>query len=72
MRQRPHFRFEDLDIWQLSKDMAVGFHKLSEQLETHRYYRYAEQLRAAALSVPNNIAEGSASSPLPLTRALHV
>ena len=24
-------------------------------------YRYAEQLRAAGLSVPNNIAEGSAS-----------
>ncbi len=58
---RPHFRFEDLDIWQLSKEMAVKFHMLSEQLERKRYYRYAEQLRAAGLSVPNNIAEGSAS-----------
>jgi len=58
---RPHFRFEDLEIWQLSKAMAVKFHKLSEQLDKQRYYRYAEQLRAAGLSVPNNIAEGSAS-----------
>ena len=61
MRDRPHFRFEDLEIWQLSKDMAVKFHRLSGTLEEKRYYRYAEQLRAAGLSVPNNIAEGSAS-----------
>ncbi len=30
-------------------------------MEQHKYYRYAEQLRAAGLSVSNNIAEGSAS-----------
>jgi four helix bundle protein len=58
---RPHFRFEDLDIWQLAKVMAVAFHKLADRLEGKRLYRYAEQLRGAALSVPNNIAEGSAS-----------
>lgn len=58
---RPHFRFEDLEIWQLAKDLAVRMHKLSEKLDARRFYRYAEQLRAAALSVPNNIAEGSGS-----------
>lgn len=58
---RPHFRFEDLEIWQLARDMAVTFHRLAEKLEKRRYYRYAEQLRSAALSVPNNIAEGSGS-----------
>ena len=58
---RPHFRFEDLEIWQLSKDMAVRMHRLSEKLDEKRYWRYAEQLRAAALSVPNNISEGSGS-----------
>ena len=61
---RPHFRFEDLEIWQLSKTMAVKFHRLSDQLDKKRYYRYAEQLRGAALSVPNNIAEGSGSPHL--------
>ena len=33
----------------------------AEKLDEKRYWRYAEQLRAAALSVPNNIAEGSGS-----------
>lgn len=58
---RPHFRFEDLEIWQLAKQMAVDFHRLAETLEARKYYRYAEQLRGAGLSVPNNIAEGSGS-----------
>lgn len=56
-----HFRFEDLEIWQSAGDLAVQLHNLAEKLGDERYYRYAEQLRGAALSVPNNIAEGSAS-----------
>ena len=58
---KPHFRFEDLEIWQLSKEMAVRFHRLADKLEKRKYFKYAEQLRSAALSVPNNIAEGSGS-----------
>ena len=60
-KQRPHFRFEDLEIWQMARDMAVAFHKLAHKLDERKYYRYAEQLRAAGLSMPNNIAEGSGS-----------
>ena len=59
---RPHFRFEDLEIWQLAKQLAIKFHKLAEQLDRRRLYRYAEQLRAAGLSLTNNIAEGSGST----------
>jgi four helix bundle protein len=59
---RPHFRFEDLEIWQLSKLPAVKFHRLADQLDSRRLYRYAEQLRAAGLSLTNNIAEGSGST----------
>ena len=58
---RPHFRFEDFEVWQQAKDLAVRFHQLAEKLERRKFYRYAEQLRGAALSVPNNIAEGSGS-----------
>ena len=58
---RPHFRFEDLEIWQLSKALAVKFHKLADSLDKRRLYRYAEQLRAAGLSLTNNIAEGAGS-----------
>jgi four helix bundle protein len=58
---RPHFRFEDLEIWQLARCLAVKLHKLAEELDKERLYRYAEQLRAAGLSLTNNIAEGSGS-----------
>ena len=58
---RPHFRFEDLEIWQLARDLAVKFHRLAARLEERKLYRYAEQLRGAGLSLPNNIAEGSGS-----------
>ena len=58
---RPHFRFEDLEIWQLARDLAVKFHAVAEKLECQKFYRYAEQARGAGLSMPNNIAEGSGS-----------
>ncbi|HEX6730685.1 MAG TPA: four helix bundle protein [Pyrinomonadaceae bacterium] len=59
---RSHFRFEDLEIWQIARKLAVKLHKLAAKLEKRRYYRYAEQLRAAGLSLTNNIAEGSGST----------
>jgi S23 ribosomal protein. len=59
---RPHFRFEDLEIWQIAKGLAAKFHKLADTLDKRRLYRYAEQLRAAGLSLTNNIAEGSGST----------
>jgi len=59
--RRPHFRFEDLDVWQEAKLLAMEFHGLADQLERRKFYRYAEQLRAAGLSVSNNIAEGAGS-----------
>ena len=58
---RPHFRFEDLEIWQLAKQLAVKFHRVADQLDKRKLFRYAEQLRAAGLSLTNNIAEGSGS-----------
>jgi four helix bundle protein len=59
--RRPHWRFEDLEIWNKAVDLAVKFHRIAERLERRRLYRYAEQLRAAGLSISNNIAEGSGS-----------
>src|SRR5438128_7237252 len=60
--QRPHWRFEDLQIWNNACDLAVDFHRIADGLDKRRLYRYAEQLRAAGLSLPNNIAEGSGST----------
>jgi 23S rRNA-intervening sequence protein len=59
--RRPHRRFEDLEIWKKAVDLAVKFHRIAEGLDRRRLYRYAEQLRAAGLSISNNIAEGSGS-----------
>jgi len=58
---RPHFRFEDLEIWQLAVNMAVKLHHLADRFEGQKMFRYAEQVRGAGLSLPNNIAEGSGS-----------
>ena len=58
---RPHFRFEDLEVWQQAVNIAVKLHHLADRLDTRKMYRYAEQVRGAGLSLPNNIAEGSAS-----------
>lgn len=59
--KRAHWRFEDLEIWQLARTLAVEFHRLAEKLEQRKLFRYADQLRGAGLSMPNNIAEGSGS-----------
>jgi len=61
-RRRPHWRFEDLEIWKKALDLAVKFHLIAERLDKRRFYRYAEKLRAAGLSISNNIAEGSGSA----------
>lgn len=58
---RPHFRFEDFEIWQLAADLATQLHRLADQLDSRRFYRYAEQLRSVGMSLPNNIAEGAGS-----------
>jgi len=56
-----HFRFEDLKIWQKAIDTGSNLFALSLKLDSMKYFRFAEQLRAAGLSISNNIAEGSGS-----------
>lgn len=53
------FRFENLDVWKRSIDIDDKLFELAERAEARRFYRYAEQLRAASMSISNNIAEGS-------------
>ena len=59
---RPHFRFGDLQIWEIAKELAIACHETADALDRQRLFRYAEQLRGAGLSPSNNIAEGSAST----------
>lgn len=55
------FRFQDLKIWQLAVEIADGLFDIADRLDKKRLYRFAEQLRAAGMSMSNNIAEGSGS-----------
>jgi four helix bundle protein len=55
------FRFQDLKIWQLAVEIADGLFDIADRLDKQRLYRFAEQLRAAGMSMSNNIAEGSGS-----------
>lgn len=57
---RSHFRFEALEIWHKATELAVKLHSLADRLESGRMLPHAEQLRGASLSLPDNIAEGSA------------
>jgi four helix bundle protein len=56
------FRFEDLEIWKLAMEIAEELFDIADELDKKRLYRFAEQLRGAGLSMPNNIAEGSGST----------
>lgn len=56
------FRFQDLEIWQLAIEIADELFDIADDLEKRKFYRFAEQLRAAGMSMSNNIAEGSGSS----------
>jgi len=55
------FRFEDFDIWKEGIKVTVSLLGIANELEGKKYYRFAEQLRSAAMSITNNIAEGSGS-----------
>lgn len=59
------FRFEDLEIWQDSMALTDDLLDIADELENRKWYRFAEQLRDATLSVSNNISEGSGSTSKP-------
>lgn len=56
-----YFRFEKMKIWQDAITTSVKLLDLSDKAEERRFFKFAEQLRAASMSISNNIAEGSGS-----------
>jgi len=55
------FRFQDFEIWKRGAYVGSKLFRLADDLEKRHLFRFAEQLRGAALSITNNIAEGSGS-----------
>lgn len=56
------FRFEELEIWRLAVEYGKDCYCLTRQFPKEEMYGLADQLRRAAISISNNIAEGSVGS----------
>lgn len=56
-----YFRFEKMEIWKESINVSDVLFDFSERADERRFYKFAEQLRSASMSISNNIAEGSGS-----------
>lgn len=50
--------FEDLDVWQLGKELTLKVYGLTNSFPKEEIYGLTSQLKRAALSVPANISEG--------------
>ena len=62
MSDKIKFRFQELEIWKESIKVTEILLDIGDELEHKKLYRFSDQLRGAAMSVSNNIAEGSGSS----------
>ena len=51
-------KFQELKVWQRSKELAVYIYKLTEGNAFSKDYGLRDQMRRAAVSIPSNIAEG--------------
>jgi four helix bundle protein len=51
-------RFEDLAVWQKSKELSLAIYRITEGERFRRDYTLRDQIRRAAVSVMSNIAEG--------------
>lgn len=58
------FRFENLEIWKLSIDYGNKIYDIADCLPQKELFGLGSQLRRSAVSISNNIAEGSGSSTI--------
>jgi len=52
--------FRDLIVWQKGMELTTLIYLLTEAFPKHEIYGLTSQMRRAAVSIPSNIAEGSA------------
>ena len=54
---KPHKR---LDVWNLGVELVTEIYKITKLLPREENYNLISQMKRAAISIPNNIAEGAA------------
>ena len=65
--------YEQLDVWQKAMDLVVGMYGLIRSLPLEERFSLADQMRRCAISIPSNIAEGSArASKKEFVQYLHI
>jgi four helix bundle protein len=57
--QRPVFRFEKLEVWQLARQLNHKVYTASRSFPDEERYALTSQLRRASVSASSNIAEGA-------------
>jgi len=51
-------KFEELDCWSVARELVAYVYKITKSDSCRRDYGYVDQIRRAAVSVMNNVAEG--------------
>jgi four helix bundle protein len=51
-------RWQKLEVWKLSDDLAYRVYQVSKSFPKEEIYGLTSQIRRAALSIPTNIVEG--------------
>ncbi|MCF8297376.1 MAG: four helix bundle protein [Saprospiraceae bacterium] len=64
---------KDLDVWQMSMDFVVELYNITSDFPKEERFGLIDQIRRASVSIPSNIAEGSArGSDKDFTRFLFI
>jgi four helix bundle protein len=58
INEKPHSTFEDLEVYQVAREFRKTMYRVAKRLPDIEKFGLASQMRRAALSLTNNIAEG--------------
>lgn len=54
----PHFGFQRLEVYQLSKSLVLYSYRLTREFPADEKFALVQQVNRAAISIPSNIVEG--------------
>ena len=59
---KSNHNFKNLKVWQKSVDLAVKVYHITKECPSEEKFGMTSQMRRASVSIPSNIAEGTAKS----------